>query len=202
MAASLGFDSRHLLPASTREHPPGWWAMVCLIITEGALFAYFLFSYFYLESMAPQWPPNNPPELKLAGPNTVILIASSFVIWWAARGIKRGDQMRLRIGLLVTAVMGIVFLIIQSREYAGLKFTASSHAYGSLFITITAFHFAHVVVGVLMILTTELRAWLGHFTDHRHLAVTNTVLYWHFVDIVWLFVFTSLYLTPRIWGHS
>lgn len=202
MAASIGIDSRHLLPASTREHPPGWWAMVCLIITEGALFAYFLFSYFYLESMAPQWPPNNLPELKLAGPNTVILIASSFVIWWAARGIAVGQQMRLRIGLLITAIMGVVFLIIQSREYAGLKFTASSHAYGSLFITITAFHFAHVVVGVLMILTTELRAWLGHFTAHRHLAVTNTALYWHFVDIVWLFVFTSLYLTPRIWGHS
>jgi heme/copper-type cytochrome/quinol oxidase subunit 3 len=202
MAASIGIDSRHLLPASTREHPPGWWAMVCLIITEGALFAYFLFSYFYLESMSPQWPPNNLPELKLAGPNTVILIASSFVIWWAARGIKSGEQIRLRIGLLITAIMGIVFLVIQSREYAGLKFTASSHAYGSLFITITAFHFAHVVVGVLMILTTALRAWLGHFTAHRHLAVTNTALYWHFVDVVWLFVFTSLYLTPRIWWHT
>jgi heme/copper-type cytochrome/quinol oxidase subunit 3 len=176
--------------------------MVCLLITEGALFAYFLFSYFYLESMAPQWPPNNVPQLRLAGPNTVILIASSFVMWWTERGIKRGEQMRLRLGLLVTAVMGIAFLIIQSREYAALKFAASSHAYGSLFVTITGFHFAHVVVGVLMILTIELRAWLGHFTERRHLAVTNTTLYWHFVDIVWLFVFASLYLTPRIWWHS
>jgi heme/copper-type cytochrome/quinol oxidase subunit 3 len=59
-----------------------------------------------------------------------------------------------------------------------------------------------VVVGVLMMLTTQLRAWLGHFTERHHLAVTNTALYWHFVDIVWLFVFASLYLSPRIWGHT
>jgi heme/copper-type cytochrome/quinol oxidase subunit 3 len=202
VAASVGLDSRHLLPPSTKEHPAGWWAMVCLIITEGALFAYLLFSYFYLESMAPQWPPNNVPELRLAGPNTILLVASSLVMWWAERGIKRGAQLQLRVGMLVTTVMGIVFLIIQSKEYAGLKFTASSHAYGSLFITITGFHFAHVVVGVLMMLTTEVRAWLGHFTERRHLAVTNTALYWHFVDVVWLAVFASLYLTPRIWWHS
>lgn len=202
MATSVIGDPRHLLPASSREHAPEWWGMVCLLITEGALFAYFLLSYFYLESMAPQWPPNNVPELRLAGPNTIILIVSSLTMWWAERGIRRGAQLRLRIGLLITAILGIVFLFIQSREYAGLKFHASSHAYGSLFITITAFHFAHVVVGVLMNLTTQVRAWLGHFSARQHLAVTNTGLYWHFVDIVWVCVFVALYLTPRIWWHT
>jgi heme/copper-type cytochrome/quinol oxidase subunit 3 len=202
MATSVELDAQRLLPPPSAEHPPGWWGMVCLIITEGALFAYFLFSYFYLASMAPQWPPNRLPELRLAGPNTIILLVSSATMWWAERGIKRGDQTRLRVGLLLTAILGVVFLFVQSREYAGLKFHASSHAYGSLFITITAFHFAHVVVGVLMNLTTQLRAWLGHFTERHHLAVTNTGLYWHFVDIVWLCVFFTLYISPRIWGHT
>jgi heme/copper-type cytochrome/quinol oxidase subunit 3 len=142
------------------------------------------------------------PELRLAGANTSILLVSSATMWWAGRGIRRGQQLQLRIGLLITAILGIVFLFVQSKEYAGLKFTASSHAYGSLFITITAFHFAHVVVGVLMNLTTQVRAWLGHFSARRHLAVTNTGLYWHFVDIVWLCVFVALYLTPRLWWHS
>ena len=176
----------------------GAWGMILLIVTEASLFVYLLFSYFYLGSMARGiWPPSGPPELRLALPNTFILLASSGTMWWAESGIRRGGQGRLRAGLLLTLALGIVFLAIQLVEYGGQHFTPRTNAYGSLFYTITGFHGAHVAVGLLMILVISVRAWLGHFSARRHLAVTNVTWYWHFVDVVWLVVFTSLYLSPR-----
>ena len=177
----------------------GAWGMMLLISTEAALFVYLLFSYFYLGSMARggAWPPSGPPDLRLALPNTLLLLASSGTMWWAESGIRRGRQGRLRGGLLVTLVLGVIFLGIQLAEYREKHFTPRTDAYGSLFFTITGFHGAHVAVGLLMILVVSVRAWRRHFTQRHHLAVTNVSWYWHFVDVVWLVVFTSLYLSPR-----
>jgi heme/copper-type cytochrome/quinol oxidase subunit 3 len=178
---------------------PGWWAMVLIITTEAMLFAYLLFAYFYLGSMAnTPWPPGGAPELKLALPNTIILLVSSGTMWWAESGIREGSQLRLRLGMLLTLLLGIAFLAIQGIEYSKKDFTLQSNAYGSLFFTITGFHGAHVFVGLLFNVVVQLRAWLGHFTVDRHLAVTNAALYWHFVDVVWLVVFTTLYLVPHV----
>ncbi|MEO7986218.1 MAG: cytochrome c oxidase subunit 3 [Gemmatimonadales bacterium] len=176
----------------------GAWGMILLIVTEASLFVYLLFSYFYLGSMARgSWPPSGPPELRLALPNTIILLVSSTTMWWADAGIRAGRQGRLRLGLLVTLALGVVFLAIQLAEYRGKQFTPHTNAYGSLFYTITGFHMAHVAVGLIMILVISVRGGLGHFSERRHLAVTNVTWYWHFVDVVWLAVFTSLYLSPR-----
>lgn len=177
---------------------PGWWGMVLLIVTEASLFVYLLFSYFYLGSMARgPWPPSGLPELRLALPNTGVLLLSSGAMWWAESGIRRGDETRLRLGLMLTLMLGAVFLGIQLVEYRHQSFTPATSAYGSLFYTITGFHGAHVAVGLLMLAVVGLRAWLGHFSSRHHLAVTNVSWYWHFVDAVWLAVFTSLYLSPR-----
>ncbi len=182
-----------------RARSPGFWGMMLLIATEGSLFAYLLFSYFYLGSMATgPWPPDGPPSLKLVIPNTVLLLLSSGTMYWAESGIRRGLVGRLRAGLLATLVLGIVFLAIQGVEYSKKHFTPTTSAYGSLFFTITGFHGAHVFVGLLMIAVIALRAFLGHFRGGRHEAVTNVSWYWHFVDVVWLCVFTSLYLSPYL----
>ncbi len=187
------------LPISPADHrSPGWWAMVFVIVTESAFFAYFIFSYFYLASMAQgAWPPEGAPSLRLALPNTIILLASSAALKWGEAGIRHGSQRRLRAGLLLTFLLGVAFLVIQSIEYSHQHFTPATDAYGSLFFTITGFHGAHVAVGLLMNLVVQLRAWLGHFSAERHLAVTNAAMYWHFVDAVWIVVFISLYLSPR-----
>jgi heme/copper-type cytochrome/quinol oxidase subunit 3 len=182
-----------------RVRSPGFWGMILLIATEGALFAYLLFSYFYLASMATgPWPPDGPPSLKLVLPNSVILLLSSGTMYWAESGIKRGGATRLRIGLIVTLVLGLIFLSIQGIEYSKKAFTPATDAYGSLFFTITGFHGAHVAVGLLMIAVITSRAFLGHFGQGRHDAVTNVSWYWHFVDLVWLSVFSSLYLSPYL----
>jgi heme/copper-type cytochrome/quinol oxidase subunit 3 len=191
--------ARRLPVGGAGKGATGWWGMILLIVTEASLFVYLLFSYFYLGSMARgAWPPSGPPELRLALPNTVILLLSSGAMWWAESGVRHGAQGRLRLGLLITLGLGIVFLAIQMVEYSNKHFTPATDAYGSLFFTITGFHGAHVAVGLIMVAVVALRAWLGHFTERRHLAVTNVSLYWHFVDAVWLAVFTSLYLSPRL----
>ena len=183
-------------PATRRN--PGWWVMLLVVATEAMLFAYLLFGYFYLWSMAgPPWPPDGPPRLTLAAPNTALLLASSGTMWWAERSIARGASGRLRAGLLVTFALGAAFLAVQGVEYSRETFTPRSHAYGSLFYAITGLHGAHVLVGLLMNVVVQARAWLGHFSAERHLAVSNAALYWHFVDAVWLAVFASLYLAPR-----
>ena len=182
-----------------RARTPGFWGMMLLIATEASLFAYLLFSYFYLGSMATgPWPPDGSPSLKLVIPNTILLLLSSGTMYWAESGIRRGVTGRIRIGLLATLLLGIVFLVIQGIEYSKKHFTPTTSAYGSLFFTITGFHGAHVFVGLLMIAVISVRAFLGHFGAGRHEAVTNVSWYWHFVDVVWLCVFTSLYVSPYL----
>jgi heme/copper-type cytochrome/quinol oxidase subunit 3 len=176
----------------------GSWGMVLVITTEAGFFAYFLFAYFYLGSMAHgAWPPAGPPSLALALPNTIILVASSATMWWAESGIRRAAQWRLRAGLALTFVLGAVFLVVQGVEYSHTAFTPQTGAYGSLFFSITGFHGAHVAAGLLMNVFVQARAWAGHFSAGHHVAVSNIAMYWHFVDVVWLVVFSSLYLSPR-----
>jgi heme/copper-type cytochrome/quinol oxidase subunit 3 len=181
-----------------RARSTGFWGMMLLIATEASLFAYLLFSYFYLGSMAKgPWPPEGPPSLNLVLPNTILLLISSGTMYWAESGVKKGELARLRIGLLVTLALGVVFLIIQGIEYSNKHITITTNAYGSLFFTITGFHGAHVAAGLIMIGVITLRAFLGHFNSRHHEAITNVSWYWHFVDLVWLSVFTSLYLIPQ-----
>jgi heme/copper-type cytochrome/quinol oxidase subunit 3 len=192
---------RRLPLNGTGTHVPGAYGIMLLILTEASLFGYLLFSYFYLASMARgPWPPAGLPELRLALPNTGILLLSSGTMWWAESGIRLGRAGRLLGGLILTLALGTVFLGIQAVEYQHQSFGPSTNAYGSLFFTITGFHGAHVAVGLLMIAVVALRAGLGHFSASRYLAVTNVSWYWHFVDAVWLAVFTSLYLSPRLVG--
>jgi heme/copper-type cytochrome/quinol oxidase subunit 3 len=178
----------------------GWWGMVLLITTEATLFACLLFSYFYLAVSNPVWPLGGiqPPDLLLPGSGTVVLLSSSAPMAWAEAGIRRGQQGRLRLGMALSFLLGAVFLGIQAVEYSHKPFTPQTNAYGSLFFTITGFHGAHVFVGLLMSAVTQLRAWLGHFSASRFLAVQNSALYWHFVDAVWIFIFASLYLSPHV----
>ncbi|HET8655449.1 MAG TPA: cytochrome c oxidase subunit 3 [Longimicrobiaceae bacterium] len=186
------------LPVGLRgKASPAFWGMALLIVNEASFFAYLLFSYFYLAAVAHgAWPPGGRPELKLAIPNTVILLVSSGTMWWAESGVRKGRMGRLKLGLLITFVLGVIFLAIQGVEYASKPFGLRADAYSSLFYTITGFHGAHVAVGLLMNLVVQVWVWRGLVTPTRRQAVTNIAWYWHFVDVVWLAVFTTLYLSP------
>jgi len=131
--------------------------------------------------------------------NTIILVVSSVPVRLGVKSIQRGRRAALNFWLVVTLLLGIAFLIIEAIEWGQKPFSPRTNAYASMFFTITGFHYAHVAVGLLMLVVVLLRNVAGHFHAHRHLAVENTALYWHFVGAVWIFVFLTFYITPRWW---
>lgn len=176
-----------------------WWGMAFFIITEATLFAYLFFAYFYLGSRHSQWPVSGAPELKLAIINTVILLLSSVPMWFAERVAKRG-RIAFFSGLLgAVLLMGVAFLIIEATEWSHQSFTPATNAYSSLFYTITGFHFAHVTLGLLMIVELLYRALVNRIDVLRPLAVKNVAAYWHFVGVVWVVLFLTIYISPRVW---
>lgn len=180
----------------------GWWAVVWLIATEASLFAYLLFSYYYI-AVQPHQPGTFPPEIpsiSLSGPDTIILILSSVAVGIAQYGIMRGSTLRLISGTAVGVVLGIVFLIIQYFEWIEKKFTLATSSYSSLYFTITGFHMVHVFVGVLGLIGILMWSVMGYFSRTRYAHVHIVAAYWHFVDVVWLAVFFTFYITPRIMG--
>jgi heme/copper-type cytochrome/quinol oxidase subunit 3 len=194
-------------PAELADHVAGstsfgWWGMVWLISTEAMLFGALIASYFYLRfKTGVQWPPGDiaKPSLELPLVMSVILLSSSIPVHFAERGITRGNVRTLRIGLGISFVLGASFLGLQSVEYAEKlrEFTPTTNAYGSLFFTITGFHGLHVLVGLLFNVWTQVRAWRGAFDEYRHVTVQNFTMYWHFVDVVWVFVLATIYLSPN-----
>jgi cytochrome c oxidase subunit 3 len=187
----------------------------------GWFWAYFNFSLFPHDASLSGWPPNgivtlDPWHLPLL--NTVILLTSGTTVTWAHHAIQTGDKKGAVQGLALTVLLGISFTCIQAYEYAhapftfGLNgaalaaFTDPAHAtlvagqgnlgaiYGSTFFMATGFHGFHVIVGTVFLTVCLVRAILGHFTPTRHFGFEAAAWYWHFVDVVWLFLFTSIYI--------
>ena len=190
------------VPAAVEGRPLGWWGIMTTVVTEGLLFALLLFSYFYLRAGAGEWPLGGiaKPELMTTGVRSLLLFASSATISWGERGLRRGNQRRLQIGLVATIVLAIVFLAGHVVEMIELpaEFTWRTNAYGSLYYTITNFHAAHLVIGLVMLSFGLVAARRGLYRPDRHLGLQVVSIYWHFVDVVWVFVFASLYLVPHL----
>lgn len=185
---------------------PAYWGMWMLIATEAMLFAILISSYFFIRFQAdPTWPPDgiSIPTLELPLLMTAILWSSTIPVHIADRGIRAGNQTRLRLGLAIAFLLGAIFLAMQLFvEYPEKlhEFTPTTNAYGSLFFTLTGFHGAHVAGGLAFSLWTQVRAWRGDFSADRHLTVQLFAMYWHFVDVVWLFVLSTIYLSPNFIG--
>lgn len=191
--------ARPLPIRGTHWESTAWWGMAFLILTEGSLFAYLFFSYFYLASQnTGTWLPSGPPELRNASIATLLLLSSSGLAWWGERGIAKGNPRRLSIALAATTLVGVTFLAIQGREWATRPFDFSSSTYSSLYFVITGFHGAHVIVGLLMLIALLIWNLLGRFSKGWHLQVSVGIVYWHFVDVVWLAVYAIIYLSPRL----
>lgn len=188
------------LPANLSDkRAPIWWGMVLMIAIEATVFGALIASYFYLKVGAPVWPPDGiaPPDLLLPSINAGILLLSSLPVWWADRGIQKGDTGRLKLGLAVGFLMGVVFLVLKYIEYSGNDYSWSTNAYGSIVWTITGFHSAHVIVLLIKTLVVEALAFRGYFSEQRNIGVQVNGLYWHFVVLAWVPLFATLYLSPR-----
>jgi heme/copper-type cytochrome/quinol oxidase subunit 3 len=138
------------------------------------------------------------PIFKLALPNTIILLISSGAAWLGERGADQGVRIKQVGGLGAAFILGAIFVTVQVFEWKSKSFALSSSAYGSLFYTITGFHMAHVLLGLIILLPLTIWSALGYFGPRRSAPVSIGVIYWHFVDAVWLTVFFSLYVTPYL----
>jgi cytochrome c oxidase subunit 3 len=175
--------------------------MMLFIASEVMFFAALFAAYFNAKSTLPVWPPEgydhilNPVPIALVA--TVILLVSSLTMQWGTNRIRKGDRTGLNRAIAITLVLGITFLGIQLYDYYELitveQFTIDSGVYGTLFYTMTGFHGAHVLGGVIGLTVILSRGLAGQFSQRHHVAVEAVHYYWHFVDVVWVLLFLVLY---------
>jgi cytochrome c oxidase subunit III len=134
----------------------------------------------------------NPWGLPLV--NTLILLLSGTTVTWAHHALLEGNRKGLIQGLAVTVILGILFTVCQAYEYAHAGFTFGGHIYGATFFMATGFHGAHVIIGTIFLAVCLVRAMQGHFSPKQHFGFEAAAWYWHFVDVVWLFLFISIYV--------
>jgi cytochrome c oxidase subunit 3 len=170
--------------------------MFLFIASETMLFGSFFTAYFFVRVTAgTEWP--TPPfhlPVFVAGVNTAILVTSSFTMHWALQSIKRGNRAGLQAGLLLTFLMGLVFLLTQAREYSRVGFATDDGAFATIFFGLTGLHGAHVFVGLTLLAFATVRAFRGHFSPEHHHGVEIPGIYWHFVDVMWIVVYTTVYI--------
>lgn len=205
-------SSAAILPASTPQtasHTPkvnlARFGMLTFLASEAMLFAGLIAAYVVLRTaLGSHYRPEGAPMLpwKLTGMNTLILISSSLTCWVAERKVIR--NVRPTFWLFVTGLLGATFVTVQGYEWFHLYHEhmwfnrageiPGGHTYSSVFFVLTGFHGVHVAIGVLMLMVAWLKSFFGHFSAHQHSFMECTALYWHFVDVVWIFLFTILYL--------
>lgn len=174
-----------------------WWGIVGLITIEIVVFTTLLTSYFYLGTGEHGWPPAEPPDLLVPTVNTVVLILSSLAIGIADRGISKGSQRRLRWGLLASIVLAILFLGLKAYEFSHKPYRWDDHAYGSIVWLVLGLHTLHVFSVLLKSSVMAVLAFRGFFTRHSYVGVQVNGLYWHFVVVIWIPIYVTIYLSPR-----
>ncbi|MCC0048971.1 MAG: cytochrome c oxidase subunit 3 [Tepidamorphaceae bacterium] len=166
---------------------------------DASLFTGEEIQYLRLEHTGGQWPPEgiqsfDPWHLPLI--NTLILLTSGTTVTWAHHSLIHGDRNGLKWGLISTIALGALFTCVQAYEYSHAAFGFSDNIYGATFFMATGFHGAHVLIGTIFLIVCLLRALAGHFKPDHHFGFEAAAWYWHFVDVVWLFLFVCIY----VWG--
>lgn len=180
------------------------YGMLLFIASEVMFFvawfwAYFGAALFPTEAIGKVWPPEgietfDPWHLPFA--NTVILLTSGTTVTWAHHALREGNRKGLIQGLVLTILLGLLFTTVQAYEYSHAAFGFKDGIYASTFFMATGFHGAHVIIGSIFLIVTLFRAMNGHFKPHHHFGFEAAAWYWHFVDVVWLFLFCGIY----VWG--
>jgi cytochrome c oxidase subunit III len=207
-AASISHPAGHAHGAQAGDHhgpPPAnkssrveapLLGMLLFIISEVMIFGAFFTAYFFIRiAEGESWPaPGTHLPVQVAGVNTAILISSSFTLHWAETSIRRGNRFGFKAGMLTTFLLGCTFLFIQINEYANIGFAPQDHAQQTIFYSLTGLHGAHVFIGLLILLSVTVRAFRGHYSPDSHRGVDIPGIYWHFVDIMWIVVYTTVYI--------
>ncbi|MFD2238601.1 cytochrome c oxidase subunit 3 [Aureimonas populi] len=166
---------------------------------DASLFANEAAQVARVQALGGQWPPADievldPLHLPLF--NTITLLLSGTTVTWAHHALLENDRKSLITGLALTVALGVIFSFVQYLEYVHAPFAFSGSIYGATFFMATGFHGFHVIVGIIFLTVCLLRAIAGHFTPEKHFGFESAAWYWHFVDVVWLFLFFAIY----VWG--
>jgi cytochrome c oxidase subunit 3 len=175
---------------------PATLGVLLFIASEVMLFGSFFTAYFFIRVVNGEpWPlPPYKLPVFVAGVNTLILVTSSFTIHWALQSIKRGHRAGMQAGLVLTMALGTTFLLTQILEYSRVGFSPRSGSFGTIFFSLTGLHGAHVFVGLCLLAMATIRAFRGHFSPEAHRGVELPGIYWHFVDVMWIVVYTTIYI--------
>jgi len=170
--------------------------MLLFIISEVMIFGAFFTAYFFIRiAQGDPWPaPGTTLPVIPTLFNTFILVSSSFTMHWAQTAIKKGNRFGLKAGILTTFLLGCTFLFIQINEYANIGFAPQDHAQQTIFYALTGLHGTHVFIGLLLLLFVTIRSFRGHYSPEQHRGVEVPGIYWHFVDIMWIVVYTTVYV--------
>jgi cytochrome c oxidase subunit III len=197
-AASIAHAEHHGPPEahrSSRVEPPVL-GMLLFIISEVMIFGAFFTAYFFIRIVNHNpWPAHGTtlPE-DVAGVNTAILLSSSLTIHWALTSIKRGNRFGLKAGMVATFLLGLTFLTVQINEYIHIGFPPYASAQATIFYSLTGLHGAHVLIGLCALLIVTIRSFRGHYSPEHHQGMEVPGIYWHFVDIMWVIVYTAVYV--------
>jgi heme/copper-type cytochrome/quinol oxidase subunit 3 len=203
MSSAVQIPERDIdLAALPIDERRGWYGMWCVIATEFMLFVCMFGAYYYLGANKYRWADELPPKLMYPLILLVVLLGSSLVLKWGEDRVKREEFTAARIALWITVAMGLVFLLLQSFEYAShwKELTPYSDSYGSIFYAITTLHAAHLVVGLLMLAYVGVLPRYGDTLGTPHRVYQTVAVYWHFVDLVWIFIVLLLYVVPHFQG--
>ncbi len=170
--------------------------MLLFIISEVMVFGAFFTAYFFIRiAQGDPWPAHGTTlPVEVAGVNTAILVSSSFTMHWAQTAIAKGNRFGLKAGILTTFLLGCTFLFVQINEYANIGFAPQDGAQQTVFYSLTGLHGAHVFIGLCLLLFVTIRSFRGHYTPEEHRGVEVPGIYWHFVDVMWIVVYTTVYV--------
>jgi cytochrome c oxidase subunit 3 len=198
IAHAHGHEEHHGPPPAHKSSrvEPQLLGMLLFIISEVMIFGAFFTAYFFIRvAQGDPWPAvGTKLPVEVAGVNTAILVSSSFTIHWAQTSIKNGNRFGLKAGMLTTFLLGATFLFIQINEYANIGFAPQDGAQETIFFSLTGLHGAHVFIGLCLLLFVTIRAFRGHYTPEEHRGVEVPGIYWHFVDVMWLVVYSTVYI--------
>ena len=178
--------------------------MLLFIVSEIMFFFSFFWAFFH-SSLAPTiwigcvWPPlgiETINYLHLPLLNTIILLSSGVSLTWSHRAIVNNDRLSTIYGLIITILWGILFTLLQFYEYKHSTFSINDSVYGSVFFLLTGFHGFHVIMGTVLLIVSLFRQYYYHFLNNQHIGFESSIWYWHFVDVVWIFLYIFLYC----WG--
>lgn len=170
--------------------------LLTFLASESLMFGGFFAAYLFFRGQTEIWPPKNTEvELLLPTINTIILVSSSFVIHFGDAAIKRNDVKGMQRWYTITAIMGAIFLVGQVVEYLTLGYGMTTNVFSNCFYLMTGFHGLHVFIGLLLILGVLWRSRRpGHYSATKHVGIEMAEIYWHFVDIIWIILFSLLYI--------